>query len=101
MAKQVSTVQAKAHFSALVAEVAYGGERIIIERHGRPLAALVSIADLERLKQGQILSAEPRGALALVGAWEELEDREIDDMVADIYAQRERDIVLPVELLEE
>lgn len=101
MTKQMSMVQAKAHFSTLVAEVAHGGEQIIIERRGRPLAALVSIADLERLKQGQILSAEPLGALALVGAWQELEDQEIDDMVADMYAQRERDIVRPVELPEE
>lgn len=54
-----------------------------------------------RSEQGQSLPAEPRGALALVGAWEELADREIDAMVADIYAQRERDIVRPVELPEE
>lgn len=55
----------------------------------------------ERLEQGQTLSAEPLGALALVGAWGGLADQEIDAMVVDLYAQRERDIVRPVELLEE
>lgn len=59
--KKVSAAQAKAQLAALVAEVAYRGEHIIIERRGKPLAALVSIADLERLEQGQPTSAQPRG----------------------------------------
>jgi prevent-host-death family protein len=50
MVKRVSTAQAKAQLSALMAQVAYGGERIIIERRGKPLAALVSVDDLWRLE---------------------------------------------------
>lgn len=96
--KKVSAAQAKAHLSALMAEVAYGGEHIIIERRGKPLAALVSIADLERLDQGQAISARPRGALALVGAWRDVGDKKLDQLVADIYARREQDAGRPVEL---
>lgn len=98
--KRVSAAQAKAQFSALVAEVAYNGARVIIERRGRPLAALVSLDDLERLGRGRTLSTQPRGALALVGAWRELEDREIDALVEDIYAQRAREMGRPVNLSE-
>jgi prevent-host-death family protein len=98
MAKRVGAAHAKAHFSALMAEVAYGQERVIIERRGRPLAVLVGLSDLERLERGETTSTEPRGALALVGAWSALEDQELDALIADIYAQRERDIARPVVL---
>jgi prevent-host-death family protein len=95
--KTVSAAVAKAHFSALIAEVAYGGVRIIIERRGRPLAALVGLDDLARLTQ---VGAEdrPRGALALIGAWDDVGDDVIDALVAEIYAQRDADVARPVEL---
>lgn len=99
-AKRVSTAQAKAQFSALVAEVAYQGTRVIIEWRGRPRAALVSLDDLECLAQSGTMSAQPRGALALVGAWRAIEDRDLDAAVAEIYAQRARDTTRPVELEE-
>lgn len=96
--KKVSAAQAKAQLAALVAEVAYRGEHIIIERRGKPLAALVSIADLERLEQGQSTSAQPRGALALVGIWRDVAEEELDALVSDIYASRERDLGRAVKL---
>ncbi len=99
MVKRVSAAQAKAHFSELVAQVAYGGQRIIIERRGQPLAALVSLADLTRVQRQEEVA--PRGALALVGAWSDLlEDGELDALVADIYEQRARDIARPVPIPE-
>lgn len=98
MVERVSAAEAKAKFSALVAEVAYGGKRFIIERRGKPLAALVSIDDLECLEQGQATSERPLGALALVGAWRDVRDDEIDALVAHIYAEREKDLGRPVEL---
>lgn len=90
MAKRISAAQAKAHFSALVAQVAYGGEHYLIERRGRPLAALVSVDDLERLQQLRP-APRPQGALALVGAWREVEEQDIEALIADIYAERARD----------
>ena len=35
--------------------------------------------------------AQPRGAVALVGAWSDMGDEQIDALVAHIYAERERD----------
>lgn len=63
----------------------------MIERRGKPLAALVSVDDLARLEQEQAGAARPLGALGLVGAWGILSDEEIDRMVADIYRERDRD----------
>ncbi|MDP6511075.1 MAG: type II toxin-antitoxin system Phd/YefM family antitoxin [Dehalococcoidia bacterium] len=98
MAKRVSAAQAKARISALAAEVAYGGQHIIIERRGKPLVALVSVAELELLEQGQATSARPQGALALAGAWREVEDRDMDSLAEDIYAGREKDTGRPVDI---
>ena len=89
MTKKVSTTQAKAQFSALVADVAHGGGHVVIERRGKPLAALVSIDDLARLEQRLTTSAKPLGALALVGAWREVGDKELDSLITHIYAERE------------
>lgn len=88
MTKRVSTANAKAHFSELVASVAYGRERYIIERHGKPAAALVSVEDLAKLQDAD---SGARGALALVGAWSEIEDQDMDALISEIYAERERD----------
>lgn len=46
--KSVSVAEAKAKLSELLGRVAYGGERITIERRGKPMAALVPVADMER-----------------------------------------------------
>ncbi|WP_149182960.1 type II toxin-antitoxin system Phd/YefM family antitoxin [Streptomyces sp. TRM49041] len=40
--------------------VVYGGERVVVTRHGKPLVALVSAADLERLEA----APEPAGERA-------------------------------------
>jgi antitoxin (DNA-binding transcriptional repressor) of toxin-antitoxin stability system len=78
--------------------VACGGQRVIIERRGKPLAALVSLADCERLEQEHATSARPIGVLALVGAWWGVPDEDLDALVADIYAARKRDKGHPVNL---
>lgn len=91
MAKRVSAAQAKAHLSALASAAAFGNERIIIERRGKPLAALVSVGDLESLEAGGAAAHQPRGALALVGAWREVDDEEMDSLVESIYAERDND----------
>lgn len=93
--KRVSVAEAKAHLSELMAEVAYGGQRVLIERRGRPLAALVSSQDLGRLEEEP---ASPKGLLAAVGAWRDLGSKKIDQLVAEIYAQREQDTGRSVDL---
>jgi len=41
---------ARGNFSDLLNEVLVYGERIVLERHGKAIAALVPVADLERLE---------------------------------------------------
>jgi prevent-host-death family protein len=98
MASRVSAAQAKAQLSELVSNVAHQGSHYIIERRGKPVAALVTVGELEELERMRPKAERSLGALALVGAWREAGDEWIDDMVATIYAERDRDTGRPVEL---
>lgn len=51
MPHEIPVTQARAEFADLVNRVVYAGERVVVTRHGKPLAALVSAADLERLEE--------------------------------------------------
>ncbi|HXU23787.1 MAG TPA: type II toxin-antitoxin system Phd/YefM family antitoxin [Tepidiformaceae bacterium] len=92
MTKRISAAHAKAQLASVVDEVLHGSERYVIERRGRPVAGIVSIEDLRRIEDSGALSERPAGALALVGAWSELEDAEIDAFVNDILKERARDV---------
>jgi len=46
----VTVANAKNHFSDLLRRAEYGGERVIVERHGKPVAVIVSTDDLKRLE---------------------------------------------------
>jgi prevent-host-death family protein len=94
--RHVSSVEAKASFSSLVAAVAHANERIVIERHGRPVAMLVGIDEAASLPDPG--APRRRGALALAGAWSEVGDETLDAIVADIYRTRDRDEPRPVDL---
>ena len=100
MAEKVRVTEAKARLSALMARVGYGGERFVIERRGKPLAALVGVEDLARLEgeKGDATSSRPMGALVLVGAWGEVEEKDLDAVLEGIYAERERDTGRPIDL---
>lgn len=98
VAKKVKVTEAKAQLSALMARAGYGGERFLIERRGRPLAALVGVGDLERLEGEGDAPLRPLGALALVGAWGEVEERDLESVMGEIYAERERDTGRQVDL---
>lgn len=98
MAKRIGLAEAKAKFSALVDDVLHHAEHYLIERRGKPVAALVSVDELHRLEVSQPAAGRPAGALALVGAWHDVDDAEIDTLIADIRAERERDIGRPVGL---
>lgn len=49
MAYEIPVTQARAELAELINRVVYGGERVVVTRHGKPLVALVSAADLARL----------------------------------------------------
>ncbi|MEU7411074.1 type II toxin-antitoxin system Phd/YefM family antitoxin [Streptomyces sp. NPDC042638] len=68
MAYEIPVTQARAELADLINRVVYGGERVVVTRHGKPLVALVSAADLERLdaldgqaaEQEQVVSSVSR-----------------------------------------
>jgi len=47
---QIAIGQVRRDISGLVNRVAYGGERVVLTSRGRPKAALVSLDDLEQLR---------------------------------------------------
>jgi antitoxin (DNA-binding transcriptional repressor) of toxin-antitoxin stability system len=96
MAKKVSVVDAKRDFSELMSRVALRGERFIIERKGKAMAALVNIQDLKKL---EVLPKDnhKRGLLAALGAWEDFP--KLDELIADLYSARKRAKDRPVKRL--
>ncbi|MFB7103027.1 type II toxin-antitoxin system Phd/YefM family antitoxin [Streptomyces hydrogenans] len=51
MTYEIPVTQARAELADLINRVVYGDERVVVTRHGKPLVALVSAADLERLEK--------------------------------------------------
>jgi len=106
----ISVAEAKSRFSELISR-AFAGERFVIERRDRPVAALIGAADLARLRRsdrawlrlaralGQdqdILDKIERGeihpAMAAYGLWKDNPDME--NLTERIYADRDRDLEL-------
>ena len=58
MAYEIPVTQARAELADLINRVVYGGERVVVTRHGKPLVAIVSADDLRRLEELRE-SAEP------------------------------------------
>ena len=46
----MTVAEAKNRFSDVLRRAEYGGERVVVERHGKPVAAIVSTEDLRRLE---------------------------------------------------
>ncbi|WP_310435885.1 type II toxin-antitoxin system Phd/YefM family antitoxin [Streptomyces sp. 3330] len=59
MAYEIPVTQARAELADLINRVVYGGERVVVTRHGKPLVALVSAVDLERLDELDKAAEEP------------------------------------------
>ena len=43
--------QARERFSEILNEVAHGNQRMVLQRHGKDVAAVISAADLERFEE--------------------------------------------------
>ncbi len=68
----VSVVEAKARFSEVVREAEAGGI-VVIRRHGRDVAAVVSAGDVERLRRLRAVGPE-KGLASVAGSWKGSED---------------------------
>ena len=63
---ELSTVEARERFAELLNRAAYGKERLILTRRGKPVVAVVPIEDLQLLQdlEDQLDLEEARAALA-------------------------------------
>jgi prevent-host-death family protein len=84
MVNKVGVAEAKSRFSELVNRAAYGGERFLIERRGKPVGAIVSAEDLERLEAGK--TGHSPGLIAAVGALADIED--FEEIMEEIVRER-------------
>lgn len=100
----IKIAEAKSNFSELVSRTA-AGEKFVIQRRGRAVAALVNLAELERLERianmahrlalalGQstellksVEQHEVHPAMAAFGLWS---NEEFENLTDEIYANRE------------
>jgi prevent-host-death family protein len=86
MHEQLGVAELKRRFSEFLSRVELNGERIEIRRRGRPVAALVPMAEIE----GADEDIRPkRGLAAAAGIWEDFQD--VDRFLASIRPHRDRD----------
>ena len=56
------------------------------------------LTDSERSEQAPAPPARPQGALALVGAWRDVNEKELESVIEEIYASRNKDVGRRVQL---
>ncbi len=90
--QEVAIAEVKSRLSEYAARSGFGGERIVITRRGKPLAALVGLDDLADLEQLD----KKAGLASMIGKWDDFE--EIAEAVAEAVVERsevgERDVSL-------
>lgn len=70
--KSVTMVEAKTHLADWV-RAAEQGTPVVITRHGKPVAALVTVQELERLRA--LRAAGPSaGLIGVAGGWDDSEE---------------------------
>jgi prevent-host-death family protein len=80
---EVSVANLKSHLSELIARSSYGDERFIITRRNKPVAALVSLKDLQIIEQHQ----EKQGLASIAGRWKAFS--EVEENIGDIRQLRQ------------
>ena len=66
----VSVADVKSHLSELIAKSAFARERFVITRRNKPVAALVSLEDLQIIEQYE----EKLGLASIVNKWKQFEE---------------------------
>lgn len=54
MSKKIGVAEVKKQFSVVISEVSLKGEHFIIEKKGKPMAAMVSVKELEMIEGSKI-----------------------------------------------
>src|SRR4051794_33931604 len=99
MTKSFSTADIKARLSEMIGKVVYGHERLIVLRRGKPVAALVSLQDLQRLEALDAAGAAKPDVHPIMRAFAGWAERSnIDTLTDEIYQQRAATLGREVEL---
>lgn len=77
---QIPAAEAKKHLSDYLSRSAHRECRVVVTRRGRPLAAIVSMDDLQELEQHD----QRVGLASVVGKW-----KGFDEIADDIQSARE------------
>ena len=80
---RVSIATAKSHFSELIAKASYTQQRFIITRRNKPVAALVSLEDLQAIEQHE----ERKGLASIAKKWEGFE--EVSESIGNLSQLRQ------------
>jgi prevent-host-death family protein len=84
MREELGVAELKRRFSELLNRVELKGERIEIRRRGRPVAALVPLAEIE---EADVEGDRPkRGLAAAAGVWEDFQD--VDGFLTSVRPHR-------------
>jgi prevent-host-death family protein len=83
MKKVMSVAEVKKHFSEVLESIVYLGDRFVIQKRGKPVAAIISMKELSDLEER---SCSPQGLVAAAGAWSDYED--LDKVMKHIYQAR-------------
>ncbi|MGV8119794.1 MAG: type II toxin-antitoxin system Phd/YefM family antitoxin [Candidatus Xenobiia bacterium LiM19] len=84
MKRMMSVAELKKHFSEVLESILYLGDRFVVLKRGRPVAAIVSMKELSELEENSQCSA--RGLVVAAGAWSDYED--IDKLIENVYQAR-------------
>ncbi len=79
---EVSIAVTKGHLSELIAKSAYAGERFVITKRNKPVAALVSLEDLRIIEQHE----QRQGLASITGKWKDFE--EVGEQIEDLRQVR-------------
>lgn len=82
---KMGVAEVKKHFSVVISRVSLNKEQFVIEKKGKPMAALVSMEDLEII-EGLRKAEQRKGLLAAIGAWEDFDN--FDKIITHIYDGR-------------
>jgi prevent-host-death family protein len=55
---KMSTVEARENFSEMINQAAYGNQRVVLTRRGKPLVAVVSLQELDGLQTDNVQLVE-------------------------------------------
>ena len=97
MSSEIGVADIKRRFSEFLNRVELNRERVVIQRRGRRVAALVPADEIDAVG-GLVDRPTPRGLLAAAGVWEDFD--EADEFLEEIRRLRDQSSDRSVEPLE-